>query len=44
VRELVTGDYREVMIDGGHWLPEERPAEVTKALLEFVGGLKLPDL
>jgi pimeloyl-ACP methyl ester carboxylesterase len=41
VRELVTGDYRELMIDGGHWLPEERPAEVTAALLEFVGGLQL---
>ncbi len=43
VRELVTGDYREVMIDGGHWLPEERPVEVTDALLEFIGGLRLPD-
>lgn len=36
VRDLVTGAYREVMIDGGHWLPEERPAEVTAALLDFL--------
>jgi pimeloyl-ACP methyl ester carboxylesterase len=41
VRELVTGDYRESMIDGGHWLPEERPTEVTAALLEFVSELEL---
>lgn len=37
VREVVTGDYREVMIDGaGHWLPEERPDEVSRILLEFL--------
>ncbi len=41
VRELVTGDYREVMLDGGHWLPEERPDEVNQALLEFLGELEL---
>ncbi|HEX2211890.1 MAG TPA: alpha/beta hydrolase [Mycobacterium sp.] len=40
VREVVTGDYREVMIDGaGHWLQQERPAEVNAALLEFLSGL-----
>ncbi|MCV7371083.1 alpha/beta fold hydrolase [Mycolicibacterium duvalii] len=39
-REVVTGDYREVMIDGaGHWLPEERPDEVTRLLTEFLAGL-----
>lgn len=38
--ELVTGPYREVMIDGaGHWLQQERPAEVNAALLEFLAGL-----
>ncbi|WP_029116810.1 alpha/beta fold hydrolase [Mycobacterium sp. URHB0044] len=41
VRELVSGDYREVMLDGGHWLPEERPDEVNQALLEFLGELEL---
>jgi pimeloyl-ACP methyl ester carboxylesterase len=41
VRELVGGDYREVMLDGGHWLPEERPDEVNQALLEFLGELEL---
>ena len=37
VHELVSGDYREVMIDGGHWLPEEAPNEVNDALLAFLG-------
>ncbi|MGE2834147.1 alpha/beta fold hydrolase [Mycobacterium sp. SMC-4] len=37
VREVVTGDYREVMIDGArHWLPEERPEDVTRLLIEFL--------
>ncbi|MDY6997944.1 MAG: alpha/beta hydrolase [Actinomycetota bacterium] len=40
VGEVVSGDYREVMIDGaGHWLTEERPGEVTRLLLEFLGSL-----
>lgn len=40
--EVVTGPYREVMIDGaGHWLQQERPAEVNAALLEFLSGLQL---
>ncbi|MBX7449524.1 alpha/beta hydrolase [Mycolicibacterium sp. 3033] len=38
--EVVTGDYREVLIDGaGHWLTEERPAEVTSLLRDFLGSL-----
>jgi pimeloyl-ACP methyl ester carboxylesterase len=42
VREVVSGDYREVMIDGaGHWLMEERPEEVNKMLLDFLSGLEL---
>ncbi|MBX7431263.1 alpha/beta hydrolase [Mycobacterium sp. Y57] len=36
-REVVTGDYREVMIDGaGHWLTEECPDRVTRLLLDFL--------
>ena len=36
-REVVTGPYREVMIDGaGHWLTEERPHDITRALLDFL--------
>lgn len=38
VRDLVSGPYREVLVDGaGHWLQQERPAEVNAALLEFLG-------
>jgi pimeloyl-ACP methyl ester carboxylesterase len=41
VGEVVSGDYREVMIDGaGHWLQQERPAEVNEALLDFLYGLE----
>ncbi|MEZ0340766.1 alpha/beta fold hydrolase [Mycobacterium sp. pV006] len=40
VREVVTGDYREAMIDGaGHWLPEERPDDVTRLLIEFLSDV-----
>jgi pimeloyl-ACP methyl ester carboxylesterase len=36
-REVVTGEYREVLIDGaGHWLPQERPDEVTAVLIDFL--------
>jgi pimeloyl-ACP methyl ester carboxylesterase len=38
VRDVVTGPYREVLVEGaGHWLQQERPAEVNAALLEFLG-------
>ncbi|WKG02981.1 alpha/beta fold hydrolase [Mycolicibacterium sp. HK-90] len=41
VRDVVTGDYREVLIEGaGHWLQQERPDEVNNAILEFLGGLR----
>lgn len=41
-REIVVGDYREVTIDGaGHWLPQERPAEVNAELLTFLGALSI---
>jgi len=40
-REVVTGDYREVMIDGaGHWLTEERPDEVSRILVEFLDSVR----
>lgn len=39
--QLVTGPYRELMIEGaGHWLQQERPDEVNAALLEFLAGLR----
>jgi pimeloyl-ACP methyl ester carboxylesterase len=41
VRDVVTGPYREVLIDGaGHWIAEERPAEVTAALIDFLGEIQ----
>ncbi len=40
VRNVATGDYREVLIDGaGHWLQQERPDEVNALLLEFLESL-----
>jgi len=37
--EVVTGPYREVMIEGaGHWLTEERPHDITRVLLEFLAS------
>lgn len=40
--ELISGPYRQVMIDGaGHWLQQERPGEVNATLLEFLNGLEL---
>lgn len=42
VREVVSGDYREVMIDGaGHWIQQERPGEVNEVLVDFLSGLEL---
>jgi pimeloyl-ACP methyl ester carboxylesterase len=39
--EVVTGPYREVMIDGaGHWLQQEHPEQVNAALLEFLATVK----
>jgi len=41
VREVVSGPYTEVMIDGaGHWLPEERPREISEQLIRFLSGLE----
>jgi pimeloyl-ACP methyl ester carboxylesterase len=42
VTEVVTGPYREVILDGaGHWLQQERPDEVNGLLLDFLAGLGL---
>ncbi|WP_343601870.1 alpha/beta hydrolase [Mycobacterium sp.] len=42
VAEVVSGPYREVMIDGaGHWLQQERADEVNAALVDFLSGLRL---
>jgi pimeloyl-ACP methyl ester carboxylesterase len=39
---VVSGDYREVMIEGaGHWLQQERPTEVNETLLDFLSTLEL---
>ena len=39
--EVISGPYRQVMIDGaGHWLQQERPGEVNATLLEFLNGLE----
>ena len=39
--ELVTGRYREVLIDGaGHWLQQEKPGQVNELLLDFLSSLK----
>jgi pimeloyl-ACP methyl ester carboxylesterase len=42
VRAVVSGDYREVMIDGaGHWLQQERPVEVNEVVIDFLSRLEL---
>ena len=40
VGDVVSGPYREVMLDGGHWLPEERADDVNAALIEFLDALE----
>jgi pimeloyl-ACP methyl ester carboxylesterase len=42
ISDLVTGPYREVLIDGaGHWVQQERPKEINEELLGFLSGLDL---
>ena len=39
--EVVTGRYREVLIDGaGQWLQQERPDGINEVLLDFLSSLK----
>ena len=33
---FVSGDYRFVEVDAGHWLPETRPQDVADSILETV--------
>ena len=41
-REVVVGPYRSVMLEGaGHWIQQERPAEVNDALLAFLSEVRL---
>jgi pimeloyl-ACP methyl ester carboxylesterase len=41
VAEVVTGSYREVILDGaGHWLQEEVSDEVSDELLKFLAALR----
>jgi pimeloyl-ACP methyl ester carboxylesterase len=36
-REVATGPYRQVMLDGaGHWITQERPDEINAELLRFL--------
>jgi len=36
-REVATGPYRQVMLDGaGHWIQQERPAEINAEFLAFL--------
>ena len=40
-REVATGPYRQVMLDGaGHWIQQERPAEINAELLAFLSDVK----
>jgi len=39
-REVVKGPYRDVMLDGaGHWIQQERAAEINAELLRFLADL-----
>jgi pimeloyl-ACP methyl ester carboxylesterase len=40
IPELVTGRYREVLIDdAGHWVQQEEPERVNELLLDFLSSL-----
>ena len=40
-REVATGPYRQVMLDGaGHWIQQERPTEINAELLGFLAPLR----
>ncbi|MFD3705303.1 alpha/beta fold hydrolase [Nocardia sp. NPDC058658] len=37
--EYVTGDYRFAVLDGSHWLPEERPDELAELIVDRIESL-----
>lgn len=40
-REVVTGPYREVLLEGaGHWIQQERPEEINTELLNFLSDVR----
>ena len=40
-REVVVGSYRERMLQGaGHWIQQERPAEINSELLDFLSTVR----
>ena len=40
-REVVSGPYREVMLQGaGHWIQQERPAQINTELLNFLSDVR----
>lgn len=41
--QWVSGPYRLVELDAGHWLPETRPYEVAEAILDRAGGQRAGD-
>ncbi|BBZ78020.1 epoxide hydrolase A [Mycolicibacterium anyangense] len=37
--EMVKGPYRQVLLSGaGHWIQQERPADINRELLDFLSG------
>ncbi|MFE5479865.1 alpha/beta fold hydrolase [Nocardia sp. NPDC056541] len=38
-RGFVTGDYRFAVLDGSHWLPEERPDELADLIVDRIESL-----
>ncbi len=40
-REVATGPYRQIMLDGaGHWIQQERPEQINAVLVEFLSQVR----